>query len=241
MIKYLQDLRNKKGFTLIELIIVIAIIAVLIAITAPLFSSDDATRRAVNTYASDFFTSLQYNMTRYQKTEADLSPTIAAETKAAAAAGQTSYIKYDPTVGQNVLGKPFIYIEAYYDQGLQFVHINETLAKLTLDTSTTSNTALEKQLQNDMKELVNQASKGYYYAVVTMNANYNNLKVVTVHYTDQRVTDPTPTNLMFVDESELANGFYCGTCTGDNTSGAYVGNIKTQFLNVKDATSNAIW
>ncbi len=232
MIKYLQDRRNKKGFTLVELIIVIAIIAVLVAITAPLFTSDDATRMAVNTYASDFFTGLQYNMTRYQKTEADISPALALD---------QSFIKFDSTVGQNILTHPFIYIEAHFDNGLQYVHVNETLAQLVLDTSTTSNTAFEKQIQNDMDSLINKEGKGYYYAVVTMNANYNNLKVITAHFTDQRITDPTPTNLMFVDQSELLNGFYCGTCTSDNTSGAYVGNIGTQFLNVSDSTANAIW
>ncbi len=232
MIKYLQNLRNKKGFTLVELIVVIAIIAVLAAMIIPMFNNDDAQRRVVNTYASDFFSGLQYNFTRYQKTEADISPTMALD---------KTFIKYDASVGQNVLVYPFIYIEAYYDKQLNYVHVNDTFAKLVLDTSTTSNTAFEQQLQNDMSSLVNQAGDGYYYAVVTMNANYNNLKVITVHYTDERITDPTPANLMFVDTSELLNGFYCGTCTSDNTGGAYVGNIGTYFLNVTDATTNELW
>lgn len=248
MIKYLQNLRNKKGFTLVELIIVVAIIAVLAAMVIPMFNNDDAQRRVVNTYASDFFTGLQFNFTRYQKTEADISPAIAAEIAADIAAGKTPFMKYDPTVGQNILGMPFIYIEAHYDNELKYVHVNVNLEELLKDTTTTSNTALEQQIHNDMANLINKAGNGYYYAVVTMNANYNNLKVITTHFTDERLPEFTgdvanykKDVLMFIDESELANGFYCGTCTGDNTSGAYVGNIGTYFFNVSDPGNNNLW
>lgn len=239
MIKYLQNLKNKKGFTLIELIIVIAIIAVLAAMVIPIFNNDDAERKVANTYASDFLTGLQYNMTRYQKTEADISPALAAD---------KSFIKFDSNVGQNILGYPFIYIEAYYEQDLEYVHVSDTLSGLLSDASGTSNNAFEQQLHNDMAKLINQAGKGYYYAVVTMNANYNNLKVITVHYTKDRLPEITgdvgdyKTNqLMFVDTSELANGYYCGTCTGDSNGGSYVGDIGTYFLNIDDPTANALW
>lgn len=233
MIKYLQKLRNKKGFTLVELIIVVAIIAVLAAMVIPMFNNDDATRRVVNTYASDFYTGLQFNFTRYQKTEANISPAIAADSP--------QYIKFDKDAGQNVLTSKFLYIEARYDTELEYVHVKTTFENLTKTAENATVTAFEAQLYNDMKDLVNKAGKGYYYAVVMMNDNYKNLKVLTAHFTDDRVTTIDLDDLMFTDYSELANGFYCGTCTGDDHGGAYVGNIGTNFLNLTDPTGNALW
>lgn len=244
MIKKLQNLKNKKGFTLVELIIVIAIIAVLLAFTLPAFNSDDAKRRTVNTYASDFYASLQYSFTRYQKTESDLSPALATE---------QDYIKYDAKMGQNIIvtqvkdKQAYIYIEARYDKGLQYVHVSDTLQNLLAKTTTVSETNFEQLLQKDLQDIINGATTGYYYAVVTMDDTYSDIKVLTAHYTDERLpavadggvykTD----NLIFVDTSEIACGSYCGTCSSEqNASGAYVGTIGTYFLNIADPTANQL-
>ena len=74
MIRYFQNLKAKKGFTMVELIIVVAIIGVLIAIVAPLFSSDQARRDAADIYASDCYSGLQYNFTRSSDNAAAFTP-----------------------------------------------------------------------------------------------------------------------------------------------------------------------
>lgn len=229
MIRYLQNLKGRKGFTLVELIIVIAIIAILLALTLPMFSNDDAKRSSVDTYATDFYAGLQYNLTRYQKTEAPVSPALAADT--------SSYLKYDADVGQNIFTEDYLYIELYYDRGVKYVNVANRLAALTGVAPAASDTAFEQQLEKDMNEIINQATSGYYYALISMEGTYNNLRAVTVHFTEERITDPTPSLLVFADYAELENGMLCGTCTSDNKKGAYVGEIGTQFLNVSDPTA----
>ena len=60
-------MRNKKGFTFIELIVVMGIIAVLAAIIIPnLIGNDTDKKRSANVNAQTFFTAMQLTMTRAQ-------------------------------------------------------------------------------------------------------------------------------------------------------------------------------
>lgn len=244
MIKYLQGLKNKKGFTLVELIIVIAIIAVLIGISAPLFSNDDGKKRSADIYASDFYSLLQYNFTRYNKTEAPVSPRLAAE---------TDIMLFDKDKAANVFAEKngdyiYVYIEAYYDNGLKYIHVADTLDALLDKDASDAMTALEDQLLNDMADVVNKVGKGYYYAVVHCNKVFHNISVITVHFCEDRLPDPDTVEgsyedkvLHIVDNNELANGYICGTCSSDKVStGGQVGGIGSYFLNIDSITENVI-
>ena len=64
---------GKKGFSLLELIIVMAIIAVLTAMILPTLSSSDAQKRAVVSGAKDFYAATQNLFTKYSRFEGFLT------------------------------------------------------------------------------------------------------------------------------------------------------------------------
>ncbi len=258
MIEYLQKLKAKKGFTMMELIVVIAIIGVLIAMVIPAFNNDDAKRRAADTYASDFYASLQYCLTRYQKTDYHITPDLAKalEDYTNDPVGKPKpYIQYDKNLGQNVLTMPTgeteynLYVEVCYDRGIRYVKFADSFEALLTDISTTSDLAAEKQLQADLEGIINEADEGYYYAVVNFDSTYNNFKVLSAHYIDTELPDYNSSlssdfrdGLMFTDWSELKNGIICCTCSTDqNATGNYVGNPGSYFLNLtSDLTANEV-
>lgn len=74
MIQKFQALKAKKGFTMIELIVVIAIMAVLMAIIFPMLTSDRSRKQEANFAARDFYAAVQTVMTKYSMYEGPLSP-----------------------------------------------------------------------------------------------------------------------------------------------------------------------
>jgi len=79
MIKYLQRLKARKGFTIVELIVVIAIIAVMMGIVFASITSKDARVSEANSAARDFYTTLQSIMTKFSLYEGPLSPEYQAD------------------------------------------------------------------------------------------------------------------------------------------------------------------
>ena len=243
-----------------ELIVVIAIVAVLMAMILPIFSSDEAEKQAAETYASDFYASLQYNMTRYQKTEYHLTPElqVLAEKYEKGEAGAEPYIIFRKDLGGNVFTTKtenackYLYIEVAYEKGIKYVKIASTLGELIGDTTTTTSDApFEKLLQNDLEEVMNSSVEGHYYAVVmcdykyddkgSVTAGYGDLKVMSAHYCEEVIPSTADKDdLMFVDFSELQCGLLCGTCSSDMDGTSHMGAPKTYLLNISDLHVNAI-
>ena len=70
MIQYLQRLKHKKGFTLVELAVVVGIIAVLTAIVmVNMIGGDTEKILRANSNAKVFFTASQLTLTRIELTE----------------------------------------------------------------------------------------------------------------------------------------------------------------------------
>ncbi len=238
-------MKRKKGFTMAELIIVIAIIGVLTAMVLPIFSTNDTELKSSNVYAADFFASLQYNFTRYQLTEHHVSPKMSEAT-------EQTYMAYDNKRLGNYLKASYIFIEAYYENGLQYVKVGSTLRDVLESADTSSNTELERILQEDLNEVINEANTGYYYAIVhydiydtksygsgatTSVFNYGNIKVLSAHYCRQQIA--VTSSLVFTDYS-IMDGMIVGTCSGDaNADGNYVGNKSSFFLNVNSVDATA--
>lgn len=75
MIRFLQRQRAKKGFTIIELIVVIAIIAVLMAVVLPFLNNENSRKKEANSAAKDFYSGVQMVMSKYSFFDGDLSVT----------------------------------------------------------------------------------------------------------------------------------------------------------------------
>lgn len=175
MIKYLQRLKGKKGFTIVELVVVVAIIAVLITImSAALLGGNTEKILSANASAEAFFPACQLAFTRAQLTERELVTYESTDTK---------FIEYKEGKNQIADGN-FLFVEAKFEQsGIVGLHINYTLNELMArDDFTAAMTALERYLATNINEYLADSYDGYFYAQVD-----NNFKVVFTHFCDGRL------------------------------------------------------
>ncbi len=94
MIRYLQKLKAEKGFTIIELIVVIAIIAVLAAVILPQISSERSRINEARSAARDFYAAIQTTMSKYSTYDGQLSPKFESD-------NNLGVVRYYPLMGGN--------------------------------------------------------------------------------------------------------------------------------------------
>lgn len=192
MIKKLQSLRARKGFTIIELIVVIAIIGVLMAMILPMLSNRNAKVQEANSAARDFYAAVQTVMAKFSMYEGPLSPQFAANldlgdmryyeklggnypfkkgTTAGDAPATTSlYIEFQ-TKNNEILD---IYTCAVVSSDTSYAD-GIGLYNLCLRPDTNKNTEFAKCLKSEIESRINYQD-GYYYAKVT----YKNIMTSTI-------------------------------------------------------------
>ncbi|MDE7229046.1 MAG: type II secretion system GspH family protein [Oscillospiraceae bacterium] len=94
MIRYLQRQIAKRGFTMIELIVVIAIIAALMAVILPSLTGERERINAANSAARDFYAAVQTTVSKYSTYDGQLSPAYINN-------NNLGVIRYYPLMGGN--------------------------------------------------------------------------------------------------------------------------------------------
>lgn len=177
MIQYLQRLKRKKGFTLVELAVVVGIIVVLTAIImVNMIGGDTEKILSANSNAQSFFTASQITLTRAHLTEREL---------VTFAPGETKYIEYKD--GLNTLNGKKLFIEAHFNEnGIDWLHVDNYLNKLMARGESDTMTTLEKYLSASTAENVAESVDGYFYAMCD-----ENFTVTYAHYCKDRLPQYT--------------------------------------------------
>lgn len=240
MVRYLQRLKAKKGFTIVELIVVIAIIAVLSAVIFSNMGTENERKQAANTAARDFYSTVQYSFTKYMKYEAELSIAIKNETPT------IPIIKYEPSLNGNFPLNEMTFIKMFVDKNqIQYVQCFNTLKNMLSSTSTDCITEFDKLLVNDFDTLMESNVDGYYYAMVTFDGvkttptTFAPVKVHSAYYCSKPFvevngatddTDYSINNLKFEAYCRLSNGNICGVCSSKKYTGVVLGEKDTYFM-----------
>lgn len=240
MIKYLQRLKRKKGFTLIEVIVVISVVAIMMGVIISNLDNVGNRIKSANSTATNFYVAIQSTFTRYMTFPGWLSPALETESDPIMKyypAGNGNYPR--PASGSIVCTNDKypspcdLYIELYADKGnVEFVNVGYTLAEILSQSESTTN-EFARVLQQEIEDRIDYQN-GYYYAHIKCKPTYNPMApskptamdTVYVEYaafTRYRL-DASKTGFGGRDY-QLLSGEACGVCApaSKNYSGVRVG------------------
>ena len=196
MIKQLQKLKSKRGFTILELIVVVAILGVLLAVVIGNSNNMHDKINAANAYASDFYSTVQSEFTNLQNFDGPLTATLAESYSFKAGSTPLSDkkvggVKYYPAVGgnypYNITLPPadaktqledlpvdttlFLEVRVYGGQ-IQYVDFDNEWTVLVSNTSVSEPTPKREIATVLKKDFANRMdfTDGFYYAKITYTA-----------------------------------------------------------------------
>ncbi|MGN0669531.1 MAG: type II secretion system protein [Oscillospiraceae bacterium] len=238
---------GKKGFSLLELVVVIAIIGVLLGMIVPTLSSRDANKNESILAARDFYSAAQNLFSKYSKYE----DYIYYGQKDEAAADKI--MDYNKQLGGNYPVKKYVgiamcvrkskieYLNAVTDDNAVICEM-----KLYQQSGVSDTTNFEKMFTSDIEPLFARKD-GIYYAYVTFEnnedklnkiPNTNAVKVLAAGYCPTELP-PCGTDydafrnkyLLLTENGMNANGDYLGVCSSvkDTVLDTYIGYPNSYF------------
>lgn len=260
--------RLRKGFTIVELVVVIAAIAVLAAIIAPGLNNGDALREAAASTAEDFYAATQSLFTKYSRYEAPLSLAMKNESK------DTAVIGYASNLGGNYPTKKYIFIEVAKKAtnvsvkavGSDYLQRAMTaVLNKSAQTDTVESTVFDQTFANNLSGLI-ELKEGYYYAVVKFEEPIslpndsrptvtNTVRVMCTGWSQNELPQIAgdfenykQQYLLFKESNRLANGSIFGVCSSvkctvgsdSNKQTKLMGEMGTYFaVHKNDASSSS--
>ncbi len=247
---------RKKGFTLVELVIVIAVIALLTAMLLPGLSMSGSLKDTAMSGAKDFYVATQHLFSKFAK----LETTIATVPGAADEHDPQQVVVYDRDFGGNRPNNKYAFVMMHVvnTQIQNVVAMSNdkpqaAMAAVLQNQDEATNGKFETMFQSEMQSLF-EAPDGFYYALVRYDDALGTkagsvVKVVMAGYGEKRLAnypagkDVTDTayfktfrdeNLHVMDEGQLYNGDYFGIQSSEMFNGSYIGQGNTYFAVVEE-------